>query len=81
MYPTRRHILATAGAALTAAVVKAEPSVVSLKVENVAEPFGYCLNTSTIRGQNLPLTEERSTSPPRWVSVPSSRGSGRLKGT
>ena len=58
MYPTRRHILATAGAALTAAVVKAEPSVVSLKVENVAEPFGYCLNTSTIRGQNLPLTEE-----------------------
>jgi 2-keto-myo-inositol isomerase len=23
-----------------------------------AEPFGYCLNTSTIRGQNLPLAEE-----------------------
>src|SRR5947209_18573023 len=22
------------------------------------EPFGYCLNTSTLRGQNLPLTEE-----------------------
>ena len=22
------------------------------------EPFGYCLNTSTIRGQKLPLVEE-----------------------
>jgi 2-keto-myo-inositol isomerase len=30
----------------------------SIKPVNPAEPFGYCLNTSTIRGQNLPLAEE-----------------------
>src|SRR5437016_9311444 len=55
--PTRRHVLAAAGAAFTAAAVPAqEPSVTP--AQHPAEPFGYCLNTSTIRGQNLPLAEE-----------------------
>src|SRR5439155_8682661 len=35
-----------------------EAPVPNFKSAPAAEPFGYCLNTSTIRGQNLPLTEE-----------------------
>ena len=54
---TRRDLLATSVAALAATAIRAEPSTPA-KPENPSEPFGYCLNTSTIRGQNLPLTEE-----------------------
>jgi sugar phosphate isomerase/epimerase len=49
--PSRRQWLGavSAGAlALTAPPAPAAP----------AEPFRFCLNTSTIRGQNLPITEE-----------------------
>jgi sugar phosphate isomerase/epimerase len=43
-----------------AAGVAAEPkpSPASAPKSNPAEPFGYCFNTSTIRGQNLGLVEE-----------------------
>lgn len=48
---TRRDLMATAGvAAMTLAAHAAEPAR--------PEPFAYCLNTSTIRGQNLPIAEE-----------------------
>src|SRR5947209_3397644 len=50
--PSRRQLLA-ATAALSAMTVNAEPD----KPKDPAEPFGYCLNTSTIRGQNLPLAD------------------------
>ena len=58
MHPSRRHFLVTAGAALTTAVAHAETSPTASNPGKTVDPFGYCLNTSTIRGQNLPLTEE-----------------------
>ena len=52
--PTRRNLLSgTAAALLASSLDAAEPA----NPTNPAEPFGYCLNTSTIRGQNLPLPE------------------------
>jgi sugar phosphate isomerase/epimerase len=48
---TRRQILATATLPLLATTVHAQ-------IPPKKEPFGYCLNTSTIRGQNLPVEEE-----------------------
>jgi 2-keto-myo-inositol isomerase len=51
---TRRQMLAAAGAAIVSGAVKAD----SPKAKSTTEIFGYCLNTSTIRGQNLPLPEE-----------------------
>lgn len=52
---TRRNALALAGTALAGATLtgttaQAAPAAV--------EPFGYCLNTSTIRGQKLTLIQE-----------------------
>ncbi len=46
-------------AALAAAGALAVPALISKSVaaESAAEPFGYCFNTSTIRGQNLPITQ------------------------
>jgi sugar phosphate isomerase/epimerase len=53
LQPTRRGILAAATAAILAPdLTKAAPATASF------EPFGYCLNTATIQGQNLPLMEE-----------------------
>jgi sugar phosphate isomerase/epimerase len=49
---TRREVISTAAAALAlpaGAALAAEPAS--------AEPFGYCLNTSTIRGKMLPIVE------------------------
>ena len=54
--PTRRQLLTAAGALAAAASLRAEEPV--LPPAHPAEPFGYCLNTSTIRGQNLSLPEE-----------------------
>jgi len=67
----RRHILLAGGAAAAAAVV---PTAVTRAATdsgaseerdgnagesaNASEPFGYCLNTSTIRGQKLSLSEQ-----------------------
>lgn len=50
LQPTRREIFAVAaGAALASHSVAQEPP---------RDPFTYSLNTSTIRGQNLPLVDE-----------------------
>lgn len=66
----RRSMLAQTGLALGAAAagslaatsegVAAEPKLAAATAakSNPAEPFGYCFNTSTIRGQNLGLVEE-----------------------
>ena len=53
--PTRRTFLAAAGTGLAAASV---PAPAPAAEPTPAEPFGYCLNTSTIRGQKVPLVEQ-----------------------
>src|SRR5258706_10542578 len=55
---TRRQVLAAAGGALAAMATHAEEIFPVPKSQTATDPFGYCLNTSTIRGQNLPLAEE-----------------------
>lgn len=55
----RRTMLAQSGAAAGAALASAMTSTATARHDRAAdEPFGYCLNTSTIRGQNLTLVEE-----------------------
>jgi 2-keto-myo-inositol isomerase len=61
---TRRQILGTAVAAIGAGIV-ADTSTEANAQRGVAprsrpanEPFGYCLNTSTIRGNNLDIVAE-----------------------
>jgi sugar phosphate isomerase/epimerase len=57
--PSRREWLAGASAALgagLAAGLAANPA--AAKEPNTKDPFRYCLNTSTIRGQKLSLAEE-----------------------
>jgi sugar phosphate isomerase/epimerase len=48
------HTLTAAGAV----TLLANPETASAAVAPEAEPFGYALNTSTIRGQKLPITAE-----------------------
>jgi sugar phosphate isomerase/epimerase len=52
---TRREWLAQTSAAAGAAVL--EPASVAAKDPPAREPFGYCLNTSTIQGQHLDIVE------------------------
>ena len=55
----RRHVLAAAGASVGAimpAMTKAETS--ALLPQSDTEPFGYCLNTSTIRRDGLGIVEK-----------------------
>jgi 2-keto-myo-inositol isomerase len=52
MKVSRRELLTAAGAAAVATETQAAPSRAK------AGPFRYSLNTSTIRGQKVPLTEE-----------------------
>ena len=52
LHPSRRQILAASAAVLAVPNLSAAPATTS------SEPFGYCLNTATIQGQNLPLMEE-----------------------
>lgn len=61
--PTRRDALAFGSAALGAALLPhfpeetvAAPSQ-SQRTRSQSEPFGYCFNTSTIRGQKLPIDQ------------------------
>jgi len=49
----RSWMLGTAAVAGAACLVKGAPAE-----GNAVEPFGYCLNTSTIRGQALPIDQE-----------------------
>lgn len=53
---TRREIIAHAGAAIGGAALLAPEAAASPNASN--EPFRYCLNTSTIRGQKLGIVEE-----------------------
>jgi 2-keto-myo-inositol isomerase len=61
-HPSRRSILGQAGAALTCAAVGASMSATVRAAESekrpADEPFGYCLNTSTISGANLGIVSE-----------------------
>ncbi len=59
---SRRSVLAGAVAALGTAVVpsrvsgaQAAPRAATARTRPANEPFGYCLNTSTIRGNNLDI--------------------------
>lgn len=57
---SRRRLLSAAGAAICAAVAKSNvvSAVESQTQSKPASPFCYCFNTSTIRGQKLPLDKE-----------------------
>jgi len=57
---SRRELLAAAGAAASAVCAGAlSPAIAAAERErSSAEPFGYCFNTSTIRGQGLDLPSE-----------------------
>ena len=64
---TRRQALAGAATALGAAAIGAcTPTPITARKKEtdgvrdprVHDPFGYCFNTSTIRGQKLSLVEE-----------------------
>ena len=58
----RRDLLAGTGSAVAAALLTqrsdAEEPTVPAAVQSMAEPFCYCLNTGTIRGQKLSIVEE-----------------------
>ncbi|HEX4129694.1 MAG TPA: sugar phosphate isomerase/epimerase [Pirellulales bacterium] len=56
----RREALARSAALVGAAVASSSfsPTAEAAKPTDKSEPFGYCLNTSTIRGQGLGLVEE-----------------------
>ena len=49
---------AVAAGAFGGATTGAMTAIAHSKDSTMREPFGYCLNTSTIRGQELPLPEE-----------------------
>jgi sugar phosphate isomerase/epimerase len=57
---SRRELLMNTAAALGAAAVAAAPSTAAAAAPNrpADEPFGYCLNTSTIREQKLGIVAE-----------------------
>ncbi len=55
---TRREILLQAGATMGAGAAALAASQDAASAEAAKEPFQFCLNTSTIRGQKLGLVEE-----------------------
>jgi sugar phosphate isomerase/epimerase len=57
---SRRELLGAAGAAIGAGWVagSSSPARGEAPARTAAEPFGYCLNTSTIRGQALGIVRE-----------------------
>lgn len=56
---TRRHVLTTTGTLLaTAASSGVDFKAAQVPAQSNVEPFHYCFNTSTIRGQNLPLPQQ-----------------------
>lgn len=54
--PTRRDWLLGTAAIAGAATMTLPTSTIAAPDDK--EPFGYCLNTSTIRGQNIPIDKE-----------------------
>lgn len=55
--PSRRDMLSHSIAAAGAAALLTKTATAD-EARPASEPFGYCLNTSTIRGQKLPLVAE-----------------------
>src|SRR5579883_735134 len=55
---SRRQWLALGPTALAGASFAAAAEPALAHGRSSEEPFGYCLNTSTIRGQKLPIEEE-----------------------
>lgn len=60
MQTTRREMLAIAGASVGvgANITSAGTNLAPPSVQPADEPFGYCLNTSTIRGDGLGIVEK-----------------------
>jgi 2-keto-myo-inositol isomerase len=66
-HPSRRDLLARSSAAAVGAIVLPHilenpvnaqtQSAPTKRARSKSEPFGYCFNTSTIRGQRLPLAQ------------------------
>ena len=56
--PTRREMLSHSITAAGAAAILAQTAAADAADRPAGEPFGYCFNTSTIRGQKLPLVAE-----------------------
>jgi sugar phosphate isomerase/epimerase len=56
--PTRRTMLSHSITAAASAALAAQAAPAEAADRPAAEPFGYCFNTSTIRGQKLPLVQE-----------------------
>src|SRR5262245_66497110 len=54
--PSRREWLAGAAAAVAVPAAGLAPGLAAEPTPN--QPFGYCFNTSTIRGQKVPVAEE-----------------------
>ena len=57
---TRRNLLTTAGAMAFSGAIMNNLFAANAEIKpaaNASEPFGYCLNTSTISGANLGLSE------------------------
>jgi sugar phosphate isomerase/epimerase len=54
--PTRRQMVSHTITAAASAALLAQTAEAAERPDN--EPFGYCFNTSTIRGQKLPLVRE-----------------------
>lgn len=54
---SRRELLAMTGIALGSGDLQLMSSTDSVRSASRAEPFRYCFNTSTIRGQKLPLVD------------------------
>jgi len=55
---SRRRLIVGAGASIGAVVAGNATAVASESAARAGVPFTYCLNTSTIRGQNLSLDKE-----------------------
>jgi len=55
---SRRRFIVGAGASAGAVLAGAAATIASESTDRNREPFTYCLNTSTIRGQNLSLDKE-----------------------
>jgi hypothetical protein len=66
-------IVASMGAAAAGAVTPAAEARVAAQTRPADEPFGYCLNTSTIRGNQLDIVRW-STPRRRRAFTPSSPG-------
>ena len=56
--PSRRQVIVSATAAAAGGIAPLSRAVAQGTASAPADPFGYCLNTSTISGQNLPIDKE-----------------------